>query len=94
MLAACIDISPATTAEPNELVYVPNSTKKICLLTGDFDRETGTPTLSQTEKRFGVVATAPRWRVRVDGAGGRTLTSYGWTPVAAVEKRPHHLVGL
>ena len=56
-LAAGIGISSATAAEPDELAYVPNSTKTVCQLTGDFDRAAGIPTLSQTGKRFGVVAT-------------------------------------
>jgi hypothetical protein len=54
---AGIALSPATAAEPNDLVYVPNSTKRVCQLTGDFDRAAGRPTLSQTQKRFGVEAT-------------------------------------
>ena len=49
-------------AGPDELVYVPNSTKKVNQLTGDTDRATGKPTLSQTGKRFGV-----------EGAPGQTL---------------------
>jgi hypothetical protein len=44
-------------AEPAELVYVPNSTKRVCQLTGDFDRTSGEATLNQTGKRFGVEAT-------------------------------------
>jgi hypothetical protein len=36
---------------------VPNSTKRICQLTGDVDRATGKPTLSLTNKRFRVLAT-------------------------------------
>ncbi len=56
-LAANIGISSAIAADPDELVYVPNSTKKVCQLTGDFDRAAGIPTLSQTGKRFGVLAT-------------------------------------
>jgi hypothetical protein len=56
-LAAGIGLSPVSAAEPDKLVYVPNSTKRVCQLTGDFDRAAGIPTLSQTGKRFGVVAT-------------------------------------
>jgi hypothetical protein len=40
-----------------KLAYVAGSTKKICQLTGDFDRGLGKPTLSQTGKRFGVDGT-------------------------------------
>jgi len=47
----------APAAEPDELVYVPNSTKRVCQLTGDFDRAAAMPTLSQTGKRFGVQGT-------------------------------------
>lgn len=36
---------------------MPSSTEKVCQLSGDFDRATGRPTLSQTGERFGVVAT-------------------------------------
>jgi len=57
VLALGIGISSAAAAQPDELVYVPNSTKKVCQLTGDFDRAIGIPTLSQTGKHFGVVAT-------------------------------------
>jgi hypothetical protein len=56
-LAAAIGILSATAAEPDQLVLVPNSTKKVCQLTGDLDRASGKPTLSQTGKRFGVEAT-------------------------------------
>ena len=57
--AAAVGIvaSSSRSAEPDQLGYVPNSTKKVCQLTGDLDREGGIPTLSKTEKRFGVVAT-------------------------------------
>ena len=37
-----------SSADAEELVYVPNTTKRICQLTGDFDRVSGVPTLSQT----------------------------------------------
>jgi hypothetical protein len=47
---------PWIAIEPGELHYVPKSTKKVCQLTGDFDRTAGVPTLSQTGKRFGVNA--------------------------------------
>jgi hypothetical protein len=52
-----VGISSGTTADSDELIYVPNSTKKVCQLTGDFDRAAGVRTLSQTGKRFGVNAT-------------------------------------
>jgi len=55
--AAGIRIAEAGGADPVELIYVPKSTRKICQLTGDFDRGAGKPTLSQTGKRYGVVAT-------------------------------------
>jgi len=47
----------ARAAEPAELIAVPNSTQKVCQLTGDFDREKNTGTLSETGKKFGVVGT-------------------------------------
>jgi hypothetical protein len=56
-LALAFVLTSATAAEPDQLAYVPNSTKKVCQLTGDLDRSSGTATLSQTDKRFGVVAT-------------------------------------
>ena len=46
-----------SSADAEELVYVPNTTQRICQLTGDFDRVSGVPTLSQTGRRFGVAAT-------------------------------------
>jgi hypothetical protein len=56
-VAADISSSSATAAGPDKLVYVPGSTKKVSQLTGDFDRPAGVPTLSQTDQRFGIVAT-------------------------------------
>jgi DUF1680 family protein len=41
----------------DDLAYVAKSTKRLCQLTGDFDKTSGTPTLSQTGKRFGVDGT-------------------------------------
>jgi hypothetical protein len=52
-----IGMPSETATDPDELIYVPNSTKKVCQLTGDFDRAAGVPTLSQTGRRFGVDAT-------------------------------------
>ncbi len=57
-LALCIGIGAATrAAEAADLVWLPGSTKRVCQLTGDVDRATGTPTLSLTGKRFAVAAT-------------------------------------
>lgn len=56
-LVAAIGVASAPAAEPGDLLYAPNSTKRVCQLTGDFDRAAGIPTLSQTGKRFGVVGT-------------------------------------
>lgn len=57
-LAVGLGVSPTAAApEPGKLVYVTGSTKKVAQLTGDFDRERGKPTLSQTGKRFGVFGT-------------------------------------
>jgi hypothetical protein len=55
--AAAVVSYPVAAAEHRELDYVPNSTKRVCQLTGDVDRATGLPTLSQTHKRFGMLAT-------------------------------------
>ncbi|MGF1582337.1 MAG: DUF4185 domain-containing protein [Gemmataceae bacterium] len=59
MLATVVGIVfvPAKMGYSQGLVYVPNSTKRVCQLTGDFDRTTRMPTINQTKKRFGVVAT-------------------------------------
>jgi hypothetical protein len=46
-----------SAADADDLVYIPNSSKKVCQLTGDFDRAIGKPTLSQTDKSFGVDGT-------------------------------------
>jgi hypothetical protein len=54
VLAVGINVSPVPAGE---LAYVPDSTKRVCQLTGDIDRATGHSTLSHTNKRFGVVAT-------------------------------------
>ena len=50
-------LSLAAFADPDEVTYVAGSTKKVCQLTGDFDRTLGQPTLSQTDTRCGVVGT-------------------------------------
>jgi hypothetical protein len=55
--AAALNGLSAIAAGPTELIYVPNSTKRVCQLTGDFDRAAGMATLSQTGKRFGVEST-------------------------------------
>src|SRR5580704_6424664 len=57
VLAAGNGILSSITAESDQLVYVPYSTKKVCQHAGDKDRASGKPTLSQTGKRFGVEAT-------------------------------------
>lgn len=49
--------SPAAGGEAEILAYVEGSTKKVCQLTGDFDRGRGVPTLSQTGRDYGVSAT-------------------------------------
>lgn len=49
--------SEAAPSAGDKLVFVAGSTKKVCQLTGDFDRTSGRPTLSQTGKRFGVLGT-------------------------------------
>jgi hypothetical protein len=56
-LVTGIVLDAATAADLEKLVYVPNSTKKVYQLTGNFDRANGSPTLSRTGKRFGVAAT-------------------------------------
>jgi hypothetical protein len=50
---------PSVSAESTDdtLTYVVGSTQKVCSLTGDTDRASGQPTLSQTGKRFGILAT-------------------------------------
>jgi hypothetical protein len=54
---APISTASVAAADLEHLGYVPGSTKRICQLTGDFDRAAKVPTLSQTDKRFGLVAT-------------------------------------
>ncbi len=49
--------APLAGVEPAPLVYIDGSTKKVCQLTGDFDRERGAATLSQTGKNYGVPGT-------------------------------------
>lgn len=50
-------VSSASFAAPGDVVFVAGSTKKINQLTGDFDRQQNKPTLSETNKRFGVLGT-------------------------------------
>ncbi|MBV9852735.1 MAG: DUF4185 domain-containing protein [Armatimonadetes bacterium] len=56
--AIAVGMPPVAAASDQDiLAYVTGSTKKVCQLTGDFDRELGRPTLSQTGRRYGVIAT-------------------------------------
>ena len=48
---------PTTESLSNTIVFVAGSTQKVCQLTGERDREFSIPTLSQTEKRYGLVGT-------------------------------------
>lgn len=58
LAAVSLGMSPVGAAPAQDkLVYVAGSTKKVSQLTGDFDRALNKPTLSQTDKRFGVFAT-------------------------------------
>lgn len=58
VIAAIASIFPAVAAlgQP-KLAWVAGSTKRVAQLTGDLDRTLGKPTLSETDKRFGVYAT-------------------------------------
>ena len=56
-----LSLLPATGADLAQagpgLRYVEGSTRKVQQLIGDIDKETGKPTLSQTNARFGVEGT-------------------------------------
>ena len=59
-LVSQASMAPGPTAIPTispALTYVLGSTTRVAQLTGDFDRTLKQPTLSQTDKRFGVYAT-------------------------------------
>ncbi len=49
--------TPTLTAARTTVRHVAGSTQKICQLTGDFDRQTGQPTVNLTESRYGVYGT-------------------------------------
>jgi len=49
--------SAAAESSGDKLVFVAGSAKRVCQLTGDVDRTSGQPTLSQTGKRFGIFGT-------------------------------------
>ncbi len=57
LLIVCSVALVVGTSSADDLVFIPGSTRKVCQLTGDFDRQTKSPTLSQTGKRFGLLAT-------------------------------------
>ena len=60
MVAATSACGPSLGQAPKEedvVRYLNGSTRKVCQLTGDFDRQFGQPTLNKTETRFGVVGT-------------------------------------
>jgi len=46
--------SGCAIAQSTDPVWVPGSSQKICQLTGETDYETGQPTVSQTESRYGL----------------------------------------
>ncbi len=54
-LVACLGNSNAQPSNP--VRYVPQSTQKICQLTGELDRERNQPTLNKTQSRFGLAGT-------------------------------------
>jgi hypothetical protein len=49
--------SSTTESLSNTIVFVAGSTQKVCQLSGERDRQFSVPTLSQTEKRYGLVGT-------------------------------------
>jgi hypothetical protein len=53
---ATVPSQPSSTAAGG-ITYVPGSTKKVCQLTGETDRELKQPTASQTTSRYGLVST-------------------------------------
>lgn len=55
--ASGVVFTGAAAPAAEELAYVPSSTRRVCQLTGDFDRAARVATLSQTGKRFGVLGT-------------------------------------
>ncbi len=57
-LAVCCLLGTPSLAQASEKVlYVPNSTQKVCQLTGELDQQLGQFTFNQTESRFGVIGT-------------------------------------
>jgi len=62
-LAVCYTLSTTSTwasaerRDERRVVYVSGSTRKVCQLTGDWDRALKRPTLSLTSTRAGVVGT-------------------------------------
>ncbi len=52
-----VDGPSSLTVEAPEVRYVPGSSRKICQLTGETDRERGEPTINRTGSRFGLVGT-------------------------------------
>ena len=57
LAASALAVIAPQKDQPAKLEYVTNSTRKVCQLTGDFDREIGKATLNETGKRFGITAT-------------------------------------
>ena len=48
---------PATAQPPASVRSIDGSTRKVCQLTGDTDRQAGVPTGNQTDRRYGVWGT-------------------------------------
>src|SRR5436190_6111705 len=57
VLSCLVCFAACMASEEPALICVPDSTRKVCQLTGDVDRETKQPTLTQTGKNFGILGT-------------------------------------
>ncbi len=57
----------STNTVQTTITYVPGSTQKVCLLTGETDHETNQPTASQTVSRFGLLSSDLGYSFEHDG---------------------------
>ncbi len=73
--------APSRVASNTEVIYIPGSVQKVCQLTGQTDKEFGTPTLSETESRYGLIGTDNGYSFEYNG---RLYFLFGDSPPTAL----------
>ena len=73
---ATLRAAPATGASPatGDIQFVPGSSKKVCQLVGETDRQRNAPTLNQTETQWGLVGNDLGYSFEHDGNATHSTT--------------------